>query len=102
MAVLRRHANKHSVLVGPKPPRKRGRPRSFDTGVAVERAMRLFWRKGYGSTSLSDLTRAMRIKRPSLYAAFGNKEALFRTTLTRYGAGPAIYQQECLSEPTSR
>src|SRR5262245_47713469 len=68
-----------------------GRPRSFDTDKALDRAMHVFWRKGYEGTSLADLTRAMRINAPSLYAAFGNKEALFGKVLDRYVAGPGNY-----------
>ena len=62
----------------------RGRPRSFDRGRALERAMHLFWRKGYEATSVSDLTRAMGINPPSLYAAFGDKEQLYLEALGRY------------------
>jgi TetR/AcrR family transcriptional regulator, copper-responsive repressor len=64
--------------------RPRGRPRSFDRGQALERAMHLFWRKGYEATSVSDLTRAMRINPPSLYAAFGDKERLYLEALELY------------------
>jgi len=64
--------------------------------------MRQFWRKGYRSTSLSDLTKAMRINKPSLYAAFGNKEELFHRALDRYGDGPSAYQRDALNETTSR
>jgi len=62
----------------------------------------VFWRKGYEGASLSDLTKAMRINRPSLYGAFGDKEALFRKVLDRYIKGPACYVQEALTEPTAR
>src|SRR2546427_1094856 len=79
-----------------------GRPRAFDPDTALERAMHVFWRKGYEGASLSDLTKAMRINRPSLYGAFGDKEALFRKVLDRYIKGPACYVQEALTEPTAR
>src|SRR5438094_9797375 len=79
-----------------------GRPRAFDVNKALERALRMFWRKGFEGTSLSDLTKAMGINRPSLYAAFGNKEALFRKALDRYDDGPAAYVREALEEPTAR
>jgi len=81
--------------------RPRGRPRSFDVGKAVDRALDVFWRKGYEGASLSDLTRAMRINRPSLYAAFGDKETLFRKALDRYSSGPGAYGTEALNEPTA-
>jgi TetR/AcrR family transcriptional regulator, copper-responsive repressor len=62
----------------------RGRPRSFDRDRALERAMHVFWRQGYEGTSVSDLTRAMGINPPSLYAAFGDKEQLYLEALGRY------------------
>jgi AcrR family transcriptional regulator len=65
---------------------ERGRPRSFDRAAALRRAMEVFWAKGYDGASLSDLTAAMGINSPSLYAAFGSKEALFRETLALYSA----------------
>src|SRR5580658_1499508 len=79
-----------------------GRPRSFDLDKAAERALHVFWQKGYEGTSLSDLTKAMGINRPSLYAAFGDKEALFRKVLERYEHGPVAYLAEALQEPTAR
>src|SRR5919197_2577678 len=62
----------------------RGRPRSFDREAALERAMQVFWRKGYEATSVADLTEAMGINPPSLYAAFGDKEHLYLAALARY------------------
>ena len=79
-----------------------GRPRAFDMEEALDQAMHLFWKKGFLGTSLSDLTEAMGINRPSLYAAFGNKESLFRRAVERYFQGPAAYLQEALKEPTAR
>ena len=81
---------------------KRGRPRAFDPDTALERAMHVFWTQGYEGASLSELTRAMRINRPSLYAAFGNKEQLFRKVLDRYVDGPLAYFGEALSAPRAR
>jgi TetR/AcrR family transcriptional repressor of nem operon len=65
---------------------RRGRPRSFDTEAAVERAMGVFWSRGYHGTALPDLLRATRLSRGSLYAAFGDKHALFLRALDRYVA----------------
>jgi AcrR family transcriptional regulator len=79
-----------------------GRARAFDADEALERAMTVFWTKGYEGTSLSDLTAAMGINRPSLYAAYGNKEELFRKALERYGEGPSSYEREALARPTAR
>src|SRR5260370_15493255 len=76
-----------------------GRPRAFDADVALERAMHVFWAKGYEGASLSDLTQAMRINRPSLYAAFGNKEQLFGKVLDRYMDGPVAYFGKALAAP---
>lgn len=64
--------------------RSRGRPRAFDRKEALERATRLFWTKGFEATSIADLTQAMGIGAPSLYAAFGSKEALFTEALGHY------------------
>jgi AcrR family transcriptional regulator len=83
-------------------PGTRGRPRSFDKERALDAALHVFWEKGYEGASLSDLTEAMGINRPSLYAAFGDKEALFRQVLERYEQGPVAYVTEALQEPTAR
>jgi AcrR family transcriptional regulator len=85
------------------PPKKHlgGRPREFEEDDALDRAMRLFWRKGYEGASLAELTEAMGINPPTLYRTFGNKEKLFWKALERYGEGPAIYVGECLNEPTA-
>ncbi|MCC8935193.1 TetR/AcrR family transcriptional regulator [Bradyrhizobium sp. Arg68] len=65
---------------------ERGRPRSFDKDAALARAMEVFWQKGYEGTSMADLTSAMGIASPSLYAAFGSKEDLFRRAIDYYAA----------------
>ncbi|MDB5618881.1 TetR/AcrR family transcriptional regulator [Tardiphaga sp.] len=79
-----------------------GRPREFSCDEALDRALQIFWRKGYEGASMTDLTEAMGITKPSLYAAFGNKEELFRKALDRYVDGPGRYFQEALQKPTSR
>ena len=79
-----------------------GRPREFDKSKAIDSAMLLFWRKGYEGTSISDLTETLGITRPSLYAAFGNKEQLFRTVLDRYDEGTAEFLTGSLDLPTAR
>lgn len=79
-----------------------GRPRGFDTDEALQRAMLVFWKQGYEGASLTDLTTAMGITKTSMYAAFGNKEQLFRKALERYTEGPAAYGVRALEEPTAR
>jgi AcrR family transcriptional regulator len=78
-----------------------GRPRSFDLARALDGALKVFWRKGYEGASLADLTKAMGINRPSLYAAFGNKETLFRKAIDRYLEGPACHVSEAMKQPTA-
>ncbi len=80
----------------------KGRPRAFDADAALDAAMRLFWRHGYEGTSLAALTAATGVNPPSLYAAFGNKESLFRQALDRYVARHACYLAAALAEPTAR
>jgi AcrR family transcriptional regulator len=80
----------------------KGRPREFDVDRALDLALQVFWHQGYEGTSLSDLTRTLGISRPSLYAAFGNKESLFRRVIDRYDRGPAGFVFEALEAPTAR
>ena len=65
-------------------PGERGRPRTFDIDLALERAVEVFWKHGFQDASLHELTEAMGLSKPSLYAAFGDKEALYLKTLERY------------------
>jgi AcrR family transcriptional regulator len=79
-----------------------GRPRAFDVDEALDRALQVFWRSGYEGATMTDLTGAMGINPPSLYAAFGNKEGLFRQALDRYVAGRAEFLSEASGAPTAR
>lgn len=79
----------------------RGRPREFCTEEALAAALQLFWSKGYEATSLNDLTAAMGITRPSLYAAFGNKEALFHEALDLYQREKLRYIDQAIEQPTA-
>ena len=67
-----------------------GRTRQFDADEALDRALEVFWARGYEGATLPELTKAMGINRPSLYAAFGNKEELFRKALDHYQAGHQV------------
>jgi AcrR family transcriptional regulator len=80
----------------------RGRPREFCVDQALAAALRVFWSKGYEGASLTDLTEAMGVTRPSLYAAFGNKEALFRKALDLYEHDKLAYMGAALVAPTAR
>jgi AcrR family transcriptional regulator len=79
-----------------------GRPRAFDRDKALDRALHVFWARGYEGTSIADLTEAMGINPPSLYAAFGNKEALFRQALDRYEVQRDEIMAEAFAAPTAR
>jgi AcrR family transcriptional regulator len=78
-----------------------GRPRSFCTEKALDSAMQIFWRKGYEGASMVDLTEAIGINSPSLYAAFGSKEGLFRAVLERYDARRATFMADIIAAPTA-
>ncbi|MFC8346678.1 TetR/AcrR family transcriptional regulator [Streptomyces sp. NPDC057280] len=81
----------------------RGRPRSFDRATALEKAILAFWEHGYEATSVSDLTRVMGIGAPSLYAAFGDKRALFEEVVVEYGRRYGSFGERALAEePTAR
>jgi AcrR family transcriptional regulator len=88
-------------MTGTKLPKSAGRPRGFNYDEALDRAMHVFWRKGFEGASLNDLTAAMGIQPASLYQAFGNKRALFEKALARYLAGPVAFVHDALSEPTA-
>ncbi|MET9360586.1 TetR/AcrR family transcriptional regulator [Streptomyces sp. NPDC006632] len=83
--------------------KQRGRPRSFDRDTALEQATMEFWRRGYEVTSVADLTRAMGIGAPSLYAAFGDKQALFEEVVRGYQSTHGSFATRALTEePTAR
>lgn len=79
-----------------------GRHREYDTDEVLEAALKVFWRRGYEGTSYSDLTEATGVERPTLYAAFGNKEALFKKVLERYGEQYMGHVPAALALQTSR
>lgn len=82
---------------------ERGRRRGFDRAEALGQAMRLFWRNTYEGTSLTELTEAMGINPPSLYAAFGSKEELFREAVAYYAEHEGVEIWRALEEaPTAR
>jgi AcrR family transcriptional regulator len=80
----------------------KGRPREFDVDEALTAALRVFWRRGYEGASMAELTAEMGIAKPSLYAAFGNKEELFKKALDLYEREKMAYMAEAMKEPTSR
>jgi AcrR family transcriptional regulator len=80
----------------------KGRPREFCVDQALAAALGVFWSKGYEGASMADLTEAMGITKPSVYAAFGNKEALFHKALELYENEKLAYTREALKQPTAR
>lgn len=82
--------------------KKTGRPLSFERGVALERAMHAFWRHGYETTSVAELTAAMGVTAPSLYAAFGDKKSLFLEAVQLYAGDPAAIGAALDAAPSAR
>ncbi len=80
----------------------KGRPREFCVDQALAAALRIFWTKGYEGASMTDLTEAMGITKPSLYAAFGNKEELFRKALDLYESEKLAYMRDAIKAPSAR
>ncbi|MCA1512835.1 TetR/AcrR family transcriptional regulator [Bradyrhizobium sp. NBAIM01] len=79
-----------------------GRPREFDAETALDQAMEVFWRHGYEGATIAQLTEAMGINPPSLYACFGNKEGLLKAALDRYTTLRNIWMDEVVAAPTAR
>jgi AcrR family transcriptional regulator len=79
-----------------------GRPREFDAEMALDQAMEVFWRHGYEGATIAQLTEAMGINPPSLYACFGNKEGLLKAALDRYTKLRNIWMDEVMAAPTAR
>ena len=83
-------------------PVPKGRPREFDADVALAAALRVFWQRGYEGASMAELTAEMGLTKPSLYGAFGNKEALFKKALDLYERDKLAYVGAALEAPTAR
>lgn len=79
-----------------------GRPREFDADKALDQAMEVFWRHGYEGATIAQLTDAMGINPPSLYACFGNKEGLLKAALDRYTKLRGVWMNEVVAAPTAR
>jgi len=79
-----------------------GRPREFDAETALDQAMEVFWRHGYEGATIAQLTEAMGINPPSLYACFGNKEGLLKAALDRYTKLRNAWMDEVVAAPTAR
>jgi AcrR family transcriptional regulator len=79
-------------------PPRRGRPRAYDTQVALKQATEAFWKTGYSGTSLDSIAAATGMNPPSLYAAFGNKHAIYLEALARYWDISLAATREALAE----
>lgn len=79
--------------------KRRGRPPAFQQTEALEKAMQAFWQFGYEGTSMATLMAVMQMNKPSIYAAFGNKETLFKAALDHYVAGPSAFVKTALDAP---
>ncbi|MBR0813476.1 TetR/AcrR family transcriptional regulator [Bradyrhizobium diazoefficiens] len=79
-----------------------GRPREFDADIALDQAMEVFWRHGYEGATIAQLTEAMGINPPSLYACFGNKEGLLKAALDRYSKLRGSWMDEVVAAATAR
>lgn len=84
----------------PAPRRPRGRPRKFDHATALDAALRTFWTRGYGGTSMDELCTAMGMNRPSLYASFGNKDAVYAAAVEHYVRTIGVHFLTPLAEPS--
>jgi TetR/AcrR family transcriptional regulator, copper-responsive repressor len=78
-------------------PRRRGRPRAYDRGVALRHARDTFWRSGFAATSLDDLSAQMGMNRPSIYAAFGDKRALYQAAVADYAVASSAWLESTLA-----
>ncbi len=85
-----------------KPKKSPGRPVSFDHDEALDKALNLFWLRGYEGTTMAELTKVMGLNRPSIYAAFGNKDELFQKAVNRYISEPTAFIAEALKKSKSR
>jgi TetR/AcrR family transcriptional regulator, copper-responsive repressor len=83
------------------PPKRRGRPRAYEPDIALGRARDTFWRKGFAATSLDDLAAGMGMNRPSIYAAFGDKRALYLRAVTEYSRASVAALDQALTERRS-
>ena len=84
-----------------KAPKARGRPRSFDEAEALEKAIQVYWSKGYDGVTIDDLVAGMGVGRPSLYAVFGDKRAIFLRVLKTYAERKGASAAKALLSPRS-